>query len=44
MASDGGSRGRVGVLIVLVGVIAAVLAYRRRAFNRYADEFHQRYG
>jgi hypothetical protein len=32
-------------IVVLVGAgLTAVLAYRRRMFNRRAAEFHQRYG
>ena len=42
--SRGASRAKITTLGVLGGLIAGILAYRRRAFNRYADEFHSRYG
>jgi hypothetical protein len=44
MASDPHRRSRLPLLAVLGGAAAALLAYRRRMFNRRAEEFHQRYG
>jgi hypothetical protein len=44
MASGTTRRSTLPVLAVVGGAIAALLAYRRRMFNRRAREFHQRYG
>jgi hypothetical protein len=44
MASDPPRRIRLPLLAVAVGALLALLAYRRRMFNRRAEEFHQRYG
>jgi hypothetical protein len=44
MASDPHRRSRLTLLAVLGGALALLLAYRRRMFNRRAEEFHQRYG
>jgi hypothetical protein len=37
-------RPRLPLLALASGVIAVLLAYRRRMFNQRAEEFHQRYG
>jgi hypothetical protein len=44
MATEHRRRSRLALLAVLGGALALVLAYRRRMFNRRAEEFHQRYG
>jgi hypothetical protein len=44
MASDPHRRIRLPLLALAFGALAALLAYRRRMFNRRAEEFHQRYG
>jgi hypothetical protein len=44
MASDSPHRTLLPLLAVAGGALAALLAYRRRMFDRRAEEFHQRYG
>jgi hypothetical protein len=44
MASDPHRRSSLPFLAVAGGALVALLAYRRRMFNRRAEEFHQRYG
>jgi hypothetical protein len=44
MAPDPHRRRNLPLLALVFGVLAAFVAYRRRMFNRRAEEFHQRYG
>jgi hypothetical protein len=44
MASGSTRSSTLPLLAIAGGAVVALLAYRRRMFNRRAQEFHQRYG